>query len=60
MLDAVREAFRKVRHAAPMRSLDSLMNADEVREFDGEQYVMERGLFTMMRFQKAEAKREAA
>ena len=31
----LREAFRKVRHAAPMRSLDSLMNADEVREFDG-------------------------
>lgn len=31
----LREAFRKVRHTAPMRSLDSLMNADEVREFDG-------------------------
>lgn len=31
---AVREGFRKVRHTAPMRSLDSLMDADEVREFD--------------------------
>ena len=31
----LREAFKKVKHAAPMRSLDSLMNADEVREFDG-------------------------
>ncbi len=31
---AMRSAFKKVRHAAPMRSLDSLMSADEVREFD--------------------------
>ncbi len=30
----MREAFRKVRHTAPMRSLDSLMEAGEVREFD--------------------------
>jgi DNA ligase (NAD+) len=30
----MRAAFRKVKHTAPMRSLDSLMNAAEVREFD--------------------------
>ena len=30
----MREAFKKVRHAAPMGSLDSLMSADEVREFE--------------------------
>src|SRR5262245_53213017 len=30
----MREAFKKVRHAAPLGSLDSLMDADEVREFD--------------------------
>lgn len=30
----MRSAFRKVPHAGPMLSLDSLMNADEVREFD--------------------------
>lgn len=31
---AMREAFRKVKHVRPMLSLDSLMRADEVREFD--------------------------
>jgi len=31
---AMRTAFKKVRHAAPMLSLESLMTADEVREFD--------------------------
>jgi DNA ligase (NAD+) len=31
---AMRSAFKKVRHEAPMLSLDSLMSADEVREFD--------------------------
>ena len=31
---AMRTAFRKVPHVAPMLSLDSLMDADEVREFD--------------------------
>ena len=30
----MREAFKKVAHARPMLSLDSLMSADEVREFD--------------------------
>jgi len=30
----LRAAFRKVPHAAPMLSLDSLMSEDEVREFD--------------------------
>jgi DNA ligase (NAD+) len=30
----MREAFKKVRHAAPMLSLDSLMEAEAVREFD--------------------------
>jgi DNA ligase (NAD+) len=30
----LRTAFKKLRHAAPMLSLDSLMAADEVREFD--------------------------
>ncbi len=30
----MREAFKKVPHARPMLSLDSLMEADEVREFD--------------------------
>ena len=30
----MRSAFKKVAHAAPMLSLDSLMNAEEVREFD--------------------------
>jgi len=32
---AMRTAFKKVRHAAPMLSLESIMSADEVREFDG-------------------------
>ena len=31
---AMREGFKKVRHQAPMLSLDSLMSADEVREWD--------------------------
>jgi len=31
---SMRSAFKKVRHEAPMLSLDSLMSADEVREFD--------------------------
>jgi DNA ligase (NAD+) len=31
---SLRAAFRKVRHTRPMGSLDSLMSADEVREFD--------------------------
>ena len=31
---AMRTAFKKVRHTAPMLSLESLMGADEVREFD--------------------------
>ncbi|MBI5709330.1 MAG: NAD-dependent DNA ligase LigA [Candidatus Eisenbacteria bacterium] len=31
---ALREAFKKVRHVRPMRSLDSLMEKDEVLEFD--------------------------
>jgi len=31
---AMREGLKKVRHVAPMLSLDSLMSADEVREFD--------------------------
>jgi DNA ligase (NAD+) len=31
----LRAAFKKVPHAAPMLSLDSLMSEDEVREFDG-------------------------
>jgi DNA ligase (NAD+) len=31
---AMRTAFKKVPHARPMLSLDSLMTADEVREFD--------------------------
>jgi DNA ligase (NAD+) len=31
----LRTAFKKVRHAGPMLSLDSLMAAEEVREFDG-------------------------
>jgi len=31
---ALREAFRKVEHLRPLLSLDSLMEADEVREFD--------------------------
>ena len=31
---AMRTAFRKVPHGAPMLSLESLMDADEVREFD--------------------------
>jgi DNA ligase (NAD+) len=31
---AMREGFKKVRHVAPMLSLDSLMSADEVREWD--------------------------
>jgi DNA ligase (NAD+) len=31
---AMRTAFRKVPHVAPMLSLDSLMNADEVKDFD--------------------------
>jgi len=30
----LRAGFRKVRHAKPMLSLDSLMNEEEVREFD--------------------------
>src|SRR5256885_13628458 len=30
----LRTAFKKVRHAAPMLSLDSLMKDEEVREFD--------------------------
>ena len=30
----MREGFKKVRHQAPMLSLDSLMSADEVREWD--------------------------
>jgi len=30
----LREAFRKVKHLAPLGSLDSLMEADEVRAFD--------------------------
>src|SRR5262245_25622657 len=30
----MREGFKKVRHLAPMLSLDSLMSADEVREWD--------------------------
>jgi DNA ligase (NAD+) len=30
----MRAAFRKLKHTAPMRSLDSLMSPDEVREFD--------------------------
>jgi DNA ligase (NAD+) len=32
---AVREGFKKVPHVAPMLSLDSLMEPDEVLEFDG-------------------------
>lgn len=31
---AMRSAFKKVRHTRPMLSIDSLMDADEVREFD--------------------------
>jgi DNA ligase (NAD+) len=31
---AMREGFKKVRHLAPMLSLDSLMSVDEVREWD--------------------------
>jgi DNA ligase (NAD+) len=31
---AMREAFRKVPHAAPMLSLESLMDEEEIREFD--------------------------
>jgi DNA ligase (NAD+) len=31
---AMREGFKKVAHVAPMLSLDSLMDQDEVREFD--------------------------
>jgi len=31
---ALRTAFKKVPHVAPMLSLDSVMDADEVREFD--------------------------
>ena len=32
---ALRKGFKKVAHVRPMQSLDSLMEADEVREFDG-------------------------
>ena len=30
----LREAFRKVKHTAPMRSIETIKDADEVREFD--------------------------